>query len=127
MSSSIQLVAGQELVVTPSEAGHRLQLLSPGGLVRLTIDVTEAGPVLRFEGAAVAIQVAGPLAIDAERVAIHSRDGLELSCEGNASIRVAGDLETSARAQTVRAELGNVDVQANDDVRLNGERVFLNC
>ena len=45
----------------------------------------------------------------------------------NASLVVAGDLETYARVQHHTATLGNVNIRANDDVRLNGERVRMNC
>ena len=42
------------------------------------------------------------------------------------ALRVPAAL-TSARAQAITARLGDVSVKANDDVRLNGERVRLNC
>jgi hypothetical protein len=38
-----------------------------------------------------------------------------------------GDLKTEARIQEIRARLGNVNVSANDDVRIDGERVMVNC
>jgi hypothetical protein len=36
-------------------------------------------------------------------------------------------LDSQARIQNITAVLGNVNVKANDDVRMNGERVRMNC
>ena len=83
--------------------------------------------IVRFEGSGLMIQAAGALAIDAERVAIHGREGLALTTNGDAQIRVAGELRTQARAQYLTAELGNVAIRANDDVKLDGERIRMNC
>lgn len=38
-----------------------------------------------------------------------------------------GDIATRAREQVIEARLGDVRVKANDDVKLNGERIRLNC
>jgi hypothetical protein len=32
-----------------------------------------------------------------------------------------------ARIQNITAELGNVNLQANDDVKIDGERILMNC
>jgi len=93
----------------------------------LTIEVTEKGPVLRFDGPALEIQTTGPLSVNAETLSLYGCQGLILSSGGSAEIRVTGDLNASARIQNIRAELGNVNVTANDRVRLVGERVLLNC
>jgi hypothetical protein len=124
---SIQLIGNQHLVVDRSQAGDRILLLGPEGHLSLTIEVTKEGPILKFDAPGLIIDTAGQLAINADRISIHGREKLNLSCDGDASVKVVGDLETSARIQTIRAELGNVDVKANDDVRLEGERVLLNC
>jgi hypothetical protein len=39
---------------------------------------------------------------------------------------VGGRSRLEARAVSVEARLGNVDVRANDDVALEGERILLN-
>ena len=63
----------------------------------------------------------------ADRVAIHGREGVAITTDGDVAIVAAGDLETRARTQTIAAELGDVRVVANDDVRLTGERIRMNC
>jgi hypothetical protein len=124
---SIQLVGNQRLVVDRSQSVDRIVLLGPEGQLSLTIEVSKEGPILKFDTPGLVIETAGQLAINADRVSIHGREKLNLSCDGDASLKVAGDLETSARIQTIRAELGNVNVKANDDVCLKGERILLNC
>ncbi len=123
----VRLVADQELTVEDLGTSNLIHLRGREGRTALTIEVTPAGPILRFDGPGLSIQTTGPLTIESERIALHGREGLSLSSGGDAAIRVQGDLELSARVQTIRAELGNVEVHANDDVRFIGERVLLNC
>jgi hypothetical protein len=42
-------------------------------------------------------------------------------------LQASGDLHSEARIQNVTATLGDVNVRANDDVKLSGERVRVNC
>ncbi len=46
---------------------------------------------------------------------------------GDCITNVDGINENHAKIQKITAELGNVELKANDDVRLNGERVKINC
>jgi hypothetical protein len=125
--TSVRLVGEQELTVEDHGTRNLIHLRAAGGRVALTIEVTANGPVLRFDGPALTIQTTGPLTIESESIALHGRRGVSVSSGGDAAIRVAGDLDIAARAQTIRAELGDVEVRANDDVRVIGERVLLNC
>jgi hypothetical protein len=125
--TSLQLVGDQQLVIEDHGDRNRIFFRGPDGRVSLSIEVTANGPILRFDGPGLAIETTGPLAINAETLSLHGRQGLTLSSGGDAGIQIAGSLESSARIQTIRAELGDVCLKANDDVRLIGERVLLNC
>ena len=124
---TFELIGQQALVVESAEGGDLLKIVAPDGRVRLAIAITPDGPVLELGGMGVMIRSSGPLAIDAERIALHGRNGLQISTGGDAAIRAEGDLTSVARIQNISASLGNVNVKANDDVRLNGERVMMNC
>ncbi len=101
--TALALACGHQLILETGRNDRSLvHLRGPQG-IHLTIEVTEAGPVLRFDGPGLSFHTAGALAISAETVSIHGRQGLSLT---------AG---------------GDVQVTANDDVKLNGERVLLNC
>ena len=125
--TAIDLVGGQRLVVEDHPSANVLRLVSAEGRLTLSIRVTPAGPVLHLDGAGLMIQADGDLAVSAGRVAIHARDGLALTTGGDLRVHAAGDLHSTARIQNLTADLGNVNVKANDDIKLNGERVLVNC
>jgi hypothetical protein len=117
----------QRLRLERAPEGDRIEISDSQGRVTLSIEVTDGGPVLRFEGASLRIQAAGELTLEAEELRLHGRAGLSLSSGGDASFTAQGDLLNEARIQTIRARLGNVEIDANDDVRIDGERVMVNC
>jgi hypothetical protein len=123
----IDLQGDQHLVLEQSQHEDRLMITSASGKVSLTITITDSGPVLHLEGSGLMIKTDGDLAINAKSLAIHGRDGIALTTGGDAHICAAGDLTTKARIQNITAELGNVNLQANDDVKIDGERILMNC
>lgn len=127
MSSSIELVADQRLLVRREPEGDLLTLVGADGEVTLTIRVTPDGPVAELRGGAVGLRVDGSLAIEAERLALKGREGVTISSEGGIRVDAGEDLVSEARAHRIDARLGNVDIRANDDVTLDGERVKMNC
>ncbi len=124
---TLELVGNQQLVLERRPSDNVLRIVDQDGHVCLSIHITADGPVLRLEGSGLMIQATGALALDAEAVVIHGREGVAISSGGNAKISVAGELDTEASVQNISALLGNVNVRANDDVRMNGERVLMNC
>lgn len=123
----LDLTAGQRLVLDRETGGDRITIVGRDGRIKLEVMLTENGCVLRLEGAGLAIETEGDLAIHAGRLAFHAQDAIEIASGGDAHVRAGGDLELSARVQTIVSELGNVTIRANDDVRIDGERILLNC
>lgn len=126
-TEALELIGQQTLVIERKPNENTLKLLSPDGQLRLTINITADGPVLRFEGPSLTVESTGDLAVGARRVAIHGREEVAITSGGNASISVAGELHSEANAQSLTARLGCVQVKANDHVQLLGEEVLLNC
>lgn len=124
---SLALMGGQRLIVENEASHNLLRIVSPEGMVSLSIRVTPAGPILHFGGTGLMIQADGDLAVKANRIALHGNEGVAITSGGDAFIDVAGDLHSKARIQNITADLGNVNVKANDDVKINGERVLVNC
>lgn len=124
--ATVELVGGQCLRIERDGDSDVLTLYSDGQRPSISIRVTPEGPVLGFEGG-LRVQASGVLEFHGERVAINGAQGVSIRSGGDAKIEAAGDLTTTARIQNIRARLGNVNVKANDDVRLRGERVRLNC
>ena len=123
----LALTGGHELALSRAGEQDVLQIRGTGGQVILTIEVTSRGPVLRFEGASLTLEAAGDLSICADTLRLSGRSGLALESQGDVRLETPGDLHLVARVQNIRASLGNVNIGANDDVRLNGERVMVNC
>ncbi len=101
--------------------------MAADGHMSLSIRVTPQGPVLRFDGPGLKIETAGELSVEAQRLNLHGRSGVSVTSAGDVHIQTPGDLHSHARIQNITADLGNVNIKANDDVKLNGERVRANC
>lgn len=107
---SLALASGRQIEVSTAKDGDFLTVRSQEGSCVLTVLITDAGPVLRFEAAS--LQVAASKSV-------------EIACE---DFRVAArnELALEGREVDVRARLGGVRVRADDDVAIDGERVLLN-
>ena len=115
-------------VTTRTEGGlESLTVRSAEGWTELHVDLTPTGPVLRFTGAEVELRC-DHFELDAREGIVERCGGdVQRSTEGNVKETVRGDHSTEARIVDVRARRGDVRIKANDDVRLQGERVKLNC
>lgn len=123
----VPLQGGHELALVRAREQDVLRIRDSAGQIVLTVEVTERGPVLRFEGASLAIEARGDLSISADTLRLTGRSGLAIESQGDVRLTTPGDLHATARVHNIRASLGNVNIGANDDVRLNGERVMVNC
>jgi hypothetical protein len=123
----LELMRDQQLLIQRNPASDLIQLVACNGQANLSVHVTKEGSVLRLEGAGLTIETSGALSINAARVAIHGRDGVVISSGANAEIKAASELTTHAQTQNINAELGNINIRANDDVKLDGERIRMNC
>jgi len=96
-------VDGHTLSLTATSEGHLLRVTGPDGGAGLTIALTPQGPVLRV-ASGLRIEVAGDLDLEGENVRVFGRDDVR-----------------------IEAGRGDVFIRANDDVRLDGERIRNNC
>jgi hypothetical protein len=112
----------------------RLVVRGPSGEIQLKIELTADGPVLRFHEAALELQVEGNLRIESERLSLHGRSQVEIRSGGDLQQHAQGHLDASAGGRArlaghdvrVAATRGDVGIKANDDVRVDGERIWLN-
>jgi hypothetical protein len=122
-----RLTIGDHVVVVErNAAGGVLKLIAADGNLPLEIAITKDGAVLRL-GRGLTVSVAGALSLQVESLAVNARAGIALDSGGPLRLQAAGDVVTSGDAQTIVARKGNVDVTANDDVTLHGERIKMNC
>jgi hypothetical protein len=119
-------IGAHMLVIERHGTGGLLKLIAPDGTLPLEISITNEGAVLRL-GRGLAVSVNGPLTLNADALSIHAREGIDLKSDGALALRAAGDILVEGDGQTIVARRGNVDVRANDDVTLKGERIKMNC
>lgn len=122
----IDLAGSHRVQIRRGDATDTVELLGRDGKLVFAIEVSERGPVLRFEGPALTLRAAGELALEARDISLRAESRLSLEAGGDLLIRADGDLHSSARVQTIEAVLGDVAIDASDDVRIDGERVLVN-
>ena len=103
-----------------------MRRLTPGA-TSLTIRLTAAGPVVELTGASLTLKVDGDLALAARRLMLHGAEEVSISSDADFRMVAGGSLVTQGRRQEVTATHGDVKVYANDDVKMDGERIRMNC
>ena len=134
--SRIELPSGR-VVEARAEGGgdDRVTIRSASGEVELEVRMTERGPVLRFRAADLELASAGDVRIDCDRLHVRAAQGirqetggdLKQTVAGDAVLEIGGRLQAAANEAQIRARRGDVEIEANDDVKLRGERIKLNC
>lgn len=115
-------------------AEDRVTVTNPEGQVELSVRFTAAGPVLTFGAAAIDLKTKGRINLDCGKLNIRSRHGIEMETGGDLIQKVDGrhallverGSTTEAYAVEIRSTHGDVRVKANDDARIDAERVLLN-
>lgn len=122
----IELVHHHSLEVRQTRDRCVLHIVSQGNRASVSIHVSDRGISLCASGGDLTLETTGAISIDAQKLSLHGREGLSLSSDADASLRVSRDFEAQARIHNIHASLGNVNIRANDDVCLDGERIRLN-
>jgi hypothetical protein len=131
---ALVLPSGRAIEVESQGDGDVIRFLARGGACMLTVRLTDEGPVLRVEGASLEIAASKKLSLECEDLSIAARNSAAIAVGGDLEERVAGSVQrvaagvarTAARRVDIEASPGGIDLRANDDVRVTGERVMLN-
>ncbi len=119
-SALVELTHGRALSVDLDHAGVDLiQLRSATGEVELAIEVGPDGPKLRVR--------AVDIELTAERKLAMRCAELDVQVSGQATVAAEGELQMAGLDVRVLAERGEIQLRANDDVDVRGERIRLNC
>jgi hypothetical protein len=129
----IELASGRRVTVEEDEQ-DRLTVRGPEGEVELRVRFTATGPVLTFAAAAIDLKTPGRLDLECGRLRVQSRHGVEIEAggdlvqniEGDHVLRAGGGSQVEAHSVEIRSRAGDVRLHANDDARIEGERVLLN-
>ena len=124
---SIQFKNGASLEVRHVGNDEIIDVKSKDGDVLVNIKMTAEGPVLSFSGASIEVEATKRFTVNSPKVHIHADESLRVTTNGDYHEEVNNDAYRTARIQHIKAELGDVKIRANDDVKLDGERIRLNC
>ena len=111
----------------PADGGTVVLLVSPDGSPRVQLSFAGGELVVDCLGGTTRLRTSGVLALEAEQLTLSATQDLRLCSGGDMHLQAAGSLQVQADAVQVQALRGDVCVTANDDVRLEGERVRMNA
>lgn len=131
-TKSISLPGGRTIALTDDK--RALRIADQHGAIELVIELSETGPIVRARAAALHVETSGALSLACERFELRAREGIRMSSDGDLTASVAGDLDCRAsrhahwegQSVRVRASRGEAQIEATDDVRIDGERILLN-
>lgn len=114
---------------------NEVRLFDKNNEIQLSINITSNGLSVSMNAKELSIHAEELLSLSSRRINIAATDQLSICTEGHLVQKVEKDSLTEiggtnkllAQVQKITATLGNVEIKANDDVRLDGERVKLNC
>ncbi len=116
----LELASGRSVVCRPAaDSCDEVTIRGPQGEVLLEVVLTPAGPILRFHAAQVQLDCKGSFQVRCEK--------FEVETTGDIVQKAGGNVRVESKEMCLEAKRGDLDVRANDDVNLNGERVRLNC
>ena len=131
--SLIKFKAGNTLIV--DHIAGELKLVSKNQTIQLIIKVHGETLEVHTNASQLSINATDELNISAKKINIEATEQVNIKTAGNLVMDIAKDCLTEiagtnksiARIQKLTASLGNVEIKANDDVKLDGESVKLNC
>lgn len=129
----IDFPAGVTLAIDPTK--EELTLTDENKSTLLVISISDKGLILNLKALQLNIQAFDQLNLAgrqinieaSEQLSLKSRGNMQQTIENDLQIEAGGNLSSRAKVQKIEATLGNAEIKANDDVRLDGERVKLNC
>ena len=118
---STSLGLGWQVEVTPGPRQATVTVRHPSGRSEIEVEIVLGadGPRVRTRAATVDVETTGDIAAKCASFRVDARETIELVA-GN-SARIEG------REVDVASRAGDVRIHANDDVKLTGELVLLNC
>lgn len=130
----VVLPSGRTIEVQTEADADVLRFRAPGGECVLTIHLTDAGPVVRIGAAALEVRAATRLSLECDEFQLRAAKNAAIEVGGDLVERVGGSAHRvtqgeatfEARHARMQAHPGGIDLRANDDVRVTGERVLLN-
>jgi phage gp45-like len=130
--TALVLASGRRIQVDPLNS-DQINISSPDGTFELSVKFTSEGAVFNLSAAQLNLRSSGAinmecqdLAIRAERsIALDTGSMVQTVTEDHRTL-VGGQSQLEAHAVSVRSRLGDVAIDANDYVKVTGEKILLN-
>jgi len=107
---TLQLPSGRAVTVHADTHGERLEITETSAQLSLQVRLTDQGPLIVAEGAALELHGAESIALRARTVTIAAEERAQLSS--------AGELQVESKEE--------LRIRSDDAVRVNGEMIYLN-
>jgi hypothetical protein len=128
------LKKGHALAIINENDCEVVQVRNAKGIALFSISISDEATTLTIAAENIELKASNKIAISADVVQIGSVSEISMKSEGDLLQTVEGDVtmitkgdkQDSARIQNLTADLGNINIKANDDVKLVGERIKLN-
>lgn len=119
------------------KGGHESDMVSVEGStgeIILNIEISESGPILRFNSAIIEVRATHDVNVECENFNLKAKSKISMSSEGdylqqvggNASVTVDGKKTIAANEMMLRSS-SRLDLHAQGDLDASGERILLNC
>jgi hypothetical protein len=112
----VPLRHGKLLQVTSEDDHDRVVLIGKTGRIELTLEITESGARVVLDAADLAIRAKNKVAVECDTFDVTARQF---------TARATESATIEAPDASLHATEGDLSLRANDDVKVNGERVLL--
>jgi hypothetical protein len=126
LPSALTLASGFSLAVRPG-AVESLELKAPDGRVCVRIHLREGGPDVEIEAANLSVAARGALQLTAKDVSIAASGDFNVHAGGAMTLAAEGAVHLRGYDHHLESTHGDIHLDANDDVRVDGERIRLNA
>jgi hypothetical protein len=105
------LPSGRSVVIRQSGAQDEIEVRSPAGEVEVRIVLTDSGPVVSLRAARLELESMDEVSLRCRRLSLQASETAELQSGGSVQVEA----------------LGEVRLQASEEMHLNGKIINLNC
>ena len=127
LPAALPVQAPALLEVVQAHSGQSLVVQSADGQARLRVTLADGELVVECLGGRTRLHATGALALSADTLALEARGSMQLCAGGDLQVRAGGRVDLQAGELSLEATRGDALLTANDDVRIEGERIRMNA
>ena len=106
----IQLESGRQVLVHSYKKEELIEIVEPEGEVVMRVRLTDAGPVISFQGAHIELKSTETLSLESKKVIIKAEEEAVIESKGSLKIDSSNKL----------------DIHSDSHIRITGKMIYLN-